>query len=123
MTPGDDQNQHLHDAVFGRADEIDPQQIGVIADIGVEETVRDACDDNVADEQERDAEAEHDLAQLGRAQPQCPPLPQRVKRQRVMDEEAAIEQQLRRSVRPDPEDVPKHVFHCLKRDQADSVVG
>src|ERR1700730_15991619 len=40
-----------------------------------------------------------------------------------MNEETAIEQELRRSVRPDPEDVPKHGFHCLKRDQADSVVG
>jgi hypothetical protein len=32
----------------------------------VEETVRDARRDDVADEQERDAEAEHDLAQLGK---------------------------------------------------------
>src|ERR1700719_3781537 len=39
-----------------------------------------------------------------------------------MDEEAAIEEQLRRSVRPDTEDVPKHVLHCLERDQADGVV-
>src|ERR1700730_5232964 len=39
-----------------------------------------------------------------------------------MDEEAAIEEQLRRSVRPDTEDVPKHVLHCLERDQTDGVV-
>src|SRR5580700_7313470 len=32
-----------------------------------------------------------------------------------MDEEAAIEEQLRRSVRPDTENVPKHVLHCLER--------
>ena len=75
VTPGDDQDQHLHDAMFGRADEIDPQQIGVIADIGVEEAVRDARDDDVADEQERDGKAEQDLAHLGSMQPQCPPLP------------------------------------------------
>jgi hypothetical protein len=62
VTPGDDQDQHLYETMIGRADEIDPEQIGVIADIGVEETVRDARRDDVADEQERDAEAEHDLA-------------------------------------------------------------
>jgi hypothetical protein len=51
--------------MFGRTDEIDPQQIGVIPDISMEEAVRDARDDDVADEQERDSEAEQDLAHLG----------------------------------------------------------
>ena len=88
----------------------------------MEKTVGNARRDYVADKQEWDGEALHHLAQLGSAQPQCPPLPQRVKRQRVMDEEAAIEQQLHRSVRPDSEDVPKHILHCVQRDQADSVV-
>ena len=99
--------------MIGRADEIDPQQIGVIAVIGVEETVRDARDHDVADEQELDREAENDLAQLGNAQPQCPPLPQRVKRQRVMSEEADEEQQLGRWARPDQENLTKNVLHCL----------
>src|ERR1700730_8601873 len=35
-----------------------------------------------------------------------------------MNEEAAIEQRLRRSVGPDSEDVPQHVLHRLQRDQA-----
>ena len=67
VRPGDDQDQHLQIAVIGRPDEIDPQQIGVVADIGVEEIVGDAGADDVADEQERDRKAEHDLAQLGHA--------------------------------------------------------
>jgi hypothetical protein len=51
--------------MFGRTDEIDPQQIGVIPDIGVEEAIRNARDDDVTDEQERDSEAEQDLTHLG----------------------------------------------------------
>src|SRR6516165_1948212 len=39
-----------------------------------------------------------------------------------MDEKAAVEQRLGRAVRPDPEDVPQHVFHCFERDEADGVV-
>jgi hypothetical protein len=39
-----------------------------------------------------------------------------------MHEKAAVEQRLRRAVRPDAENVPQHVFHRLERDQADGVV-
>ena len=122
VSPGDDQDQHLQVAVLGRPDEIDPQQISVVADIGVEKIVGDAGADDMAGEQDRDREAEDDLAQLGDAQPQAPPLPQRPQCQRVMDEKAAVEQRLRRPVRPDPEDVPQHILHRLERDQADRMV-
>jgi hypothetical protein len=51
-------------------------------------------------------------------------LPSRSRRASTSEQGAltAIEQQLRRSVRPDPEDVPKYVLHCIERDQTDSVV-
>ena len=122
MRPGDDQNQHLQVAVLGNADEIDPQQVSVVAGIGMEEVVGDSRADDMAGEQDRNGKAEDDLAELGRAQPQAPPLPQCPQRQPVMDEEAAVEQHLRRAVRPDAEDVPQHVFHRLERDEADGMV-
>ena len=114
MSPSDHQGQQLQRTVLGRADEIDPQQIGVVAGIGVEEIVGDPGPDDVAGEQDRDGKAEHDLAELGSAQPQAAPLPQRPQRQPVMGDEAAIEEYLRRAVRPDSEDVPQHVFHGLE---------
>ncbi len=122
VRPGDHQGQQLQHAMFGQADEIDPQEIDVVAAVGVEEIVRDAGADDVAGEEDRNGKAQHNLGELGAPQPQAPPLPQRPQRQRVMDEETAIEQRLRRSIRPDSEDVPQHVFHRLERYQADGVV-
>jgi len=40
----------------------------------------------------------------------------------VVDEEAAVEQRLRQSIRPDPEDVPQHVFRRIQRDQAHRMI-
>jgi hypothetical protein len=84
VTPGDDQDQHLHEAMIGRAHKIDPQQVGIVPDIGMEDAARDAGGDDVAHEENRDSEPEGELTQLGPAQAQCPPLPQRVKRQTIM---------------------------------------
>jgi hypothetical protein len=39
-----------------------------------------------------------------------------------MNEKAAVEQRLRRVVRPDSDDVPEHLVHRPQRDQADGVV-
>lgn len=132
--------QFLHVAVAQRKAEIEPDRVlddlgrktmAVIAERSHAATLTlraalarpvSVTKPDVAHEEDRDSETKHELAKLRPAQPQCPPLPQRVKRQRVMNEEAAIEQQLRRSVRTDPENVPKHFLHCLERNQADGVV-
>ena len=58
-----------------RADKINPQQIGVVTGIGVEEIIGDPGTDDVAGEQDRDRKAEDDLAEFGTSQPQAPPLP------------------------------------------------
>ena len=122
VRPGDDQGQHLPIAEIRRPNEIYPQHIRVITDIGMEEIVGDTRPDNVAGEQYRDRKAENDLGELsGRAAASSgaatvPTAPDR------NGSETAIEQELRRPVRPDPEKIPQHIFHRLERDQADGMV-
>src|SRR5437763_4194827 len=106
MRPGDDQNQHLQVAVRGNADEIEPQQVSVVAGVGMEEDVGDSRADDMAREQDRNGKSEDDLAKLGRAQPQASPLPQRPQGKPRMDDKAAVEQHLPRAGSPDPETEP-----------------
>ena len=117
-----DQGRHLLHAGPRRMDKIDPEKIEVIKVVGSEEVVGDAGAGDVMGEQYRDRETEHDLGQLAGAQAQGAPLPQRPQRQRVMNQKAAVEQRLRRRVRPEPEDPGEHPVHGAERDQADGMV-
>ena len=122
VQPGDDQQNRLKRALLG--DEFPQDQHDVdVAVFDAVEFVEQPRADDMLDQQDRDDQAEHDLAGLPARHAQRAPLVEPPQHQRQMGRHGAVQRHGADRIAPQREEPRAAALELLERDQAERMVG